>query len=100
MSELWTVDSRIDAKERTGQIVPPFTPHERALARAVAEAFYFALYLTELPGRCPEGSHAACMIDMGMSRVLLARQGGPGGVLRQTQATANHTEEPKRQRGG
>jgi hypothetical protein len=81
MSQAWTIDERIDAKERTGQIEPPFTPDERALARAVAEAFYFFHCLTELPGRCPDGSNAACIMDMGISRVLLARKGGPEGVL-------------------
>jgi hypothetical protein len=34
MGELWTVDERIDDQERTGQIAPPFSPDERALARA------------------------------------------------------------------
>jgi hypothetical protein len=82
MRQTWSMsmDERIDAKERTGHIAPPFTPDERALARAVAEACYFFHCLTELPGRCPDGSEAAFIMDMGISRVLLERKGGPGGV--------------------
>jgi hypothetical protein len=80
MGQTWSMEERITVLERRGQIAPPFSPDERALARAVAEAFHFAFYLTELPGRCSDGSNAACMIDMGVGRVLLARKGGPGGA--------------------
>jgi hypothetical protein len=79
-ADTWTVDERIGAKERAGQIAPPFTPDERALARAVAEAFYFFHCLTELPGLARVGTPAAFIMDMGISRVLLERKGGPGGV--------------------
>jgi hypothetical protein len=69
------MDERITDKERTGQIAPPFSPHERALARAVAEAFYFFHRLTEMPARAADGSEAAFILEMGISRVLLARKG-------------------------
>jgi hypothetical protein len=37
--------------ERDGEVAPPFTPDERSWAQAVAEAYYFSQYLTELAVR-------------------------------------------------
>jgi hypothetical protein len=95
MSRSFTLDERIGTKEAMGEIDPPFSPHERDLAKAVSEAFYFAFFLREMPGRCADADGSNAAVDFAISRLLLERQRGPGGVLRQIQATANRTEEPK-----
>jgi hypothetical protein len=54
MSQTWTMDERIDAYERLGDISPPFTEDERALAWSLAAAFHFWDQVQELPGQCLE----------------------------------------------
>jgi hypothetical protein len=73
MGQTWTMDERIDARERAGDITPPFTERERALVWAVAEALYLFHYLTEPPGRAPERTTASLIIDMAIARVELER---------------------------
>jgi hypothetical protein len=73
--KMWSFDERFDEWERAGVIQPPFTPDERALARAVAEAWYFADNLTEMPARCSDGSQTLLSIDMGIMRVKQKREG-------------------------
>jgi hypothetical protein len=61
----WTVDERIDDKERRGIIATPFTQEERELARHIAAAWHFVWYQQELPGRCLEASDDGMTPDMG-----------------------------------
>jgi hypothetical protein len=67
----WTVDEHIDALERQGVIVEPFTLKERELARNIAAAWHFVWNQQELPGRCLEDSVEMNSIDMG---IMLVRQ--------------------------
>jgi hypothetical protein len=70
----WTIDERIDAWERQGIISPPFTPDERALARALIEAWYFVAKIEERPARTEENSDGGCWdIDFGVARLLNRR---------------------------
>jgi hypothetical protein len=56
-SRSWSLTEMIDRLEhRQYLIIRSFTADERSLARAVAEAFYFTYYLTELPDRAPIGT--------------------------------------------
>jgi hypothetical protein len=50
-SAYWSFDSVVSWMEECGEIAPPFSPQERALAHEVARAHYFAHTLTRLPGR-------------------------------------------------
>jgi hypothetical protein len=69
----WTVDERIDANERQGFIVKPFTLKERELARNIAAAWHFVWNQQELPSRCLEDSTEMGSIDMGIMRVRQIR---------------------------
>jgi len=74
----WTVDERIDAKEREGFITKPFTQEERELARNIAAAWLFVWIQQELPVRCLEERDGELTdeinaIDMGIIRVRQIR---------------------------
>jgi hypothetical protein len=52
---VWTIDQRMDWWEQHRDFIPePFSPHERALIRALAAAQYFLETLQEMPGRLVE----------------------------------------------
>jgi hypothetical protein len=69
MPQTWTVDERITYLEHQGMITVPFTPDERALAQAAAEASHFAFWLQELPGRIPNGTLAFVSMERGIEKV-------------------------------
>jgi hypothetical protein len=71
----YTLDDIIAWKDRTGEIAPPFSPDERSLAQAVAEAWHFVHWLTELPARAPDQSRAFAAMCMGVWRVIEHREG-------------------------
>ena len=70
----WTVDELIDAYERVGLIEPPFTPDERALAQSVAAAWHFAMYMEEMPDRCPYGGPGYLLLEWGICMVNKLRK--------------------------
>ena len=47
----WSLDELINWLRAKGDFTTPLSPDERALCLAVAEAWYFANYLQELPAR-------------------------------------------------
>ena len=71
-----TVDDLISWKEQRGEIVPPFTADERSLARAAAEAWHFAHFLTEMPARAPRSpdNEGFMAMWMGVARVVRQRE--------------------------
>src|SRR5688572_18830229 len=71
----WSMNTLIDWMEHKGKIDPPFTPDERALAAAAAEAYYFWAELTELPARAPWNSAAWGAMFLGIHRVRKRRKG-------------------------
>jgi hypothetical protein len=55
-----TFESLMQRKETNGEIVPPFTPDEVALALSIARAHYYAHTLCEdLPARAILGDNAS-----------------------------------------
>jgi hypothetical protein len=71
----WSFTDILCHFERAGKIPTPLTADEQALARRVAEAMYFVIHLTEMPGA---GSWEDVAFPMwrGIDRVLLRRQEG------------------------
>jgi hypothetical protein len=70
----WSLDEMIDRMQSKGCIKTPFTPDERALARAAAEAYHFAFYLVKLPARSPDvASKEFISYWWGISQVRIKR---------------------------
>ena len=71
----WTVEELIAWEECEGEISPPFSADERALAAAVAAAYYFWAELTELPARAPCDTAEWGAMWLGIHRVKKRRNG-------------------------
>jgi hypothetical protein len=71
----WSFHDILCHFERAGKIPTPLTADEQALARRVAEAQYFCIFLTEMPGSS-SWEEVAFPMWMGIARVLRRRQEG------------------------
>jgi hypothetical protein len=70
----WSFAERLDAYEASGVITPPFSDAERATAHAASEAWFYAMYLTEMPARLHDDG-VCCWLDWGITKVLQTRRG-------------------------
>jgi hypothetical protein len=105
--DLWTVDRFITHLQRRGELATPFTAEERALAQAVAEAYYFAFHMTELPGPAPLNTVAAAAMYWGVCQVNERREGRapryawtPQSDQRHPHRAVRHSQIPRRPTGG